>query len=164
MHYTPSVAIDSFLTYTRDFLHLDYPASWSVRENRLVGLTDFCPSSHLSGAYPAGIALMTLPETGMDHEAMLRTGIFFLVRDLDAPTVDRLGEQHIGYLDWYHLIVQGRALASPEGRTYLHVTKRVALSRPGPGIVALALYGPTETIELLDPAFEQLQQSVRIVR
>jgi hypothetical protein len=164
MLYTPGVAIDASLTYSRDFLCLDYPASWSVRQNRLIGLTDFCPSSDLSGAYPAGIALMTLPETGMDHEALLRTGMFFLVRDLDAPTVDRLGERRVGHLDWYHLVVQGRALVSPGGRNCLHVTKRVALSRPGPGVVTLALYGPTEMTELLVPAFEQLLQSVRIVR
>jgi hypothetical protein len=163
MFYTPGVAIDASLTYVRNFLRLDYPASWTVRENRLIGLTDFCPSSDLSGAYPAGIALMTLPETGMDHEALLRTGMFFLVRDIDAPTVDRLGERHVGHLNWYHLVVQGRAPGSSGGKNCLHVTKRVAISRPGPGVVTLALYGPTEMTELLGPAFEQLQQSVRIV-
>jgi hypothetical protein len=40
----------------------------------------------------------------------------------------------------------------------------VALSRPGPGVLVLALYGPTETIELLLPDFEMLLRSVDIVQ
>jgi hypothetical protein len=158
------MAIGEFVTYERDFLRLYYPLSWTVRENRLVGLTEFCPPVDSPGSYPAGIALMTLPETGMALEPLLRTGIFFLVRDLDAPTVERLGEQRIGGLDWYRLLVQGRATALPGGGPHLHVTKQVALSRPGPGVLVLALYGPSEKIEPLIPDFETVQRSVQIRR
>jgi hypothetical protein len=152
------------MTYARDYFQLDYPAAWSVRENRLVGLTDFSPPDDGAGSYPPGIALMSLPETGMSLETLLRTGIFFLLRDLDAPSVERLGQQRAGALDWCCLSVQGRATALPGGGPHLHVTKRVALSRPGPGVLVLALYGPTETIEALVPDFEQMQQSARIIR
>lgn len=158
------MAIGEFITYARDYLRLAYPASWTVRENRLVGLTDFCPAVDSAGSYPVGIALMTLPETGMALEPLLRSGIFFLVRDLDAPAVERLGEQRNGDLDWHRLVVQGRATALPGGGPHLHVTKHVALSRPGPGVLVLALYGPSESIERLIPDFEAMQQSVQITR
>lgn len=158
------MTIGEYVTYTRDFFRLDYPATWYVRENRLVGLTDFCPPDDGPGSYPPGIALMTVPETGMSLETLLRTGIFFLMRDLDAPSVEHLGEQTSGDLTWRHLSVQGRAAVLPGAGSHLHVTKRVALSRPGPSVLALALYGPTETIESLVPDFERLRQSVRLVR
>lgn len=158
------MAIGEFVTYARDFFRLDYPSAWSVRENRLVGLTDFGLSDDRAGAYPPGIALMTLPETGMPLEQLLRSGIFFLMRDLDAPAVEHLGERREGDLQWYRLQVQGRATALPGGGSHLHVTKHVALCRPGPGVLALALYGPTETIEPLMADFEMLQRSVRIAR
>jgi hypothetical protein len=90
-------------------------------------------------------------------------GIFLLLRDLDTPSVQRLGEQRAGELAWYRLFAQGRASAWPGGGPHLHVTKHVALSRPGPGVLVLALYGPTETIELLLPDFEMLLRSVDIV-
>jgi hypothetical protein len=157
------MAIGEFVTYARDFFRLAYPATWSVHENRLVGLTDFCAPSDGARSYPAGIALMTLPETGMPLEQLLRMGIFLLLRDLDTPSVQRLGEQRAGDLAWYRLCAQGRASALPGGGPHLHVTKHVALSRPGPGVLVLALYGPTETIELLLPDFEMLLRSVDIV-
>ena len=158
------MTIGEYATYARDFFELDYPAAWSVRENRLVGLTDFCPPDDGAGSYPPGIALMTVPETGMSLEAILRTGIFFLIRDLGTPAVERLDDQPLGDMTWHHLVVQGRAAVLPGGGSHLHVTKRVALSRPGPGVLVLALYGPTETIESLAPDFERLQQSIRILR
>ena len=158
------MAIGEYVTYARDFLRLDYPGSWSVRENRLVGLTDFRPTADGGGSYPAGIALMLLPETNVELETLLRTGTFFLIRDLDAPSVERLGQQRAGALDWHRLSVQGRATALPGGGPRLHVTKHVAVSRPGPGVVVLALYGPSETIEPLVPDFEMLQRSARIDR
>ena len=158
------MAIGEFVTYARDFFRLAYPASWSVHENRLVGLTDFWSPQDGAGSYPAGIALMTLPETGTPLDQLLRTGIFLLMRDLDAPTVQRLGERRAGDLEWYRLFVQGRASAWPGGGPHLHVTKHVALSRPGPGVLVLALYGPTETIEPLLPEFEMLLRSVDIVQ
>src|SRR5579884_2019877 len=80
--YTPAMAVGEFVTYERDFFRLDYPAAWSVRENRLLGVTDFHLPDERAGSYPPGIALMTLPETGMPLEQLLRSGIFFLMRDL----------------------------------------------------------------------------------
>jgi hypothetical protein len=158
------MAIGEFVTYARDFFRLAYPATWSVHENRLVGLTDFWPPHDGAGSYPAGIALMTLPETGISLDQLLRTGIFLLMRDLDAPSVQRLGAHHEGALEWYRLFVQGRASALPGGGPHLHITKHVALSRPGPGVLVLALYGPTETIEPLMPDFEMLLRSIDIVQ
>lgn len=158
------MAIGEFVTYARDFFRLAYPATWSVHENRLVGLTDFWPPHDGAGSYPAGIALMTLPETGISLDQLLRTGIFLLMRDLDAPSVQRLAAHHEGDLEWYRLLVQGRASALPGGGPHLHITKHVALSRPGPGVLVFALYGPTETIEPLMPDFEMLLRSVDIVQ
>lgn len=158
------MAVGEFVTYERDFFRLDYPSAWSVRENRLLGVTDFHLPDDRAGSYPPGIALMTLPETGMPLEQLLRSGIFFLMRDLDAPAVERLDDQQVESITWYRLRVQGRATALPGGGPTLHVTKHVALCRPGPGVLALALYGPTETIEPLMADFEAVQRSVHIVR
>lgn len=157
------MAVGEFVTYARDFFRLDHPAAWSVRENRLLGLTDFGLRDDRAGSYPPGIALMTLPETGMPLEQLLRSGIFFLMRDLDSPSVERLSDSDVDGVAWYHLRVQGRATALPGGGPSLHVTKHVALCRPGSGVLVLALYGPTETIEPLMPDFETLQRSVRII-
>ena len=157
------MTIGEAVTYERDFFRLDFPGAWTVRENRLVGLTDFCPRDD-GGSYPAGIGLMTVPETGMSLEMLLRTGLFFLTRDLDSPSVERLGDRHEGELPWHRLRVQGRATALPGGGPHLHVTKHVAVSRPGPGVIVLALYGPTETIEPLMRDFEVLQRSVHVIR
>ncbi len=158
------MAIGEFLTYARDFLRLDYPSSWTIRENRLVGLTDFTLPIPSAGSYPVGISLMTLPETGMALEPLLRSGTFFLMRDLDGPTVERHDSLTSGELEWHCLTVRGRAAALPGAGQHLHITKHVAVSRAGPGVLVLALYGPSEAIEPLQTEFAALRQSVRIVR
>ena len=151
-------------TYARDYFRLEYPVDWVVRENRLVGLTDFCPPGNHGASYPPGIALITIPETGMPLDVLLRTGLFFLTRDLDSPAVERMGELQEGRLAWYHLNVRGRSIPLPRETVRVHVVKRVALCRPGPGVLALALYGPLESIEPLQPAFDALRRSLEIVR
>lgn len=158
------MAVGEFVTYARDFFRLDYPADWTVHENRLVGITDFSPPGDDASAYAAGIALMTIPETGMSLEALLRTGLFFLTRDLTALSVEHIGERPDGEIEWYHLCVRGRAALRSGEAPRLHVTKHVVLCRPGPGVLAFALHGPTERIELLEGAFASLRRSVQIMR
>ncbi len=159
------MAVNDYVTYTRDFFRLDYPAEWLVRENRPVGVTEFYhPAAH-AAVYPAGVALMTLPETGMALELLLRTGLFFLTRDMQGPVIERLGEQREDDVAWYRLLVRGRA-PLPRGsdavHEYLDIVKRVALVRPGPGVLVLALFGPADAIAPLDGAFETLRRSVRL--
>lgn len=156
------MAVGEFLTYTRDFFRLAYPADWTVHENRLVGMTVFAPPDDGS-AYAAGVALMTLPETGVSLETLLRTGLFFLTRDLAGPAVEHVGEQREGDMAWYHLFVRGRAAVQSGEAPLLHVTKHVTLCRPGPGVLALALHGPTERIEVLEGTFASLRRSVQIM-
>ncbi len=161
------MAVSEHLTYTRDFFRLDYPAEWFVRENRPVGVTEFYhPAAH-AAAYPAGVALMTLPETGMALEPLLRTGLFFLTRDMQGPVIERLGEQREDDFAWCRLLVRGRAPlprggGAGAGHEYLDIVKRVALVRPGPGVLVLALFGPADAIAPLDGAFETLRRSVRL--
>ena len=160
------MAISEHVTYARDFFRLDYPAEWLVHENRPVGVTEFYhPAAH-AAAYPAGVALMTIPETGMALEPLLRTGLFFLTRDMQGPIIERLGEQREGAFAWYRLLVRGRAPLSQSGagaeHEYLDIVKRVALVRPGPGVLVLALFGPADAIAPLDGAFETLRRSVRL--
>ena len=167
------MAVGEHLTYSRDFFRLDYPAEWAVRENRPVGVTEFYhPAAH-TAAYPPGVALMTIPETGMALEPLLRTGLFFLTRDLQTPTIERLGEQREDEdgLTWHRVLVRGRAPApradlrgDMPAPLYLDIVKRVALARPGPGVLVLALFGPAGAIAPLDSAFEALRRSVRIGR
>ena len=168
------MAVGEHLTYARDFLRLDYPAEWLVRENRPVGVTEFYhPAAH-AHAYPPGVALMTLPETGMALEPLLRTGVFFLTRDLHGPSIERLGEQQDDELTWHRVLVRGRAprpalaagATSPPVTAPAHVdiVKRAALTRPGPGVLVLALFGPADAIAPLDGAFETLRRSVRVIR
>jgi len=165
------MAVGEHLTYARDFFRLDYPAEWIVRENRPVGVTEFYhPAAH-AAAYAPGVALMTLPETGMALDLLLRTGLFFLTRDLQCPTIERLGEQQEDELTWRRVLVRGRVPA-PHGVTAmagtgcsapaLDIVKRVALARPGPGVLVLALFGPADAMAPLDGAFETLRRSVRI--
>jgi hypothetical protein len=171
------MAVGEHLTYARDFFRLDYPAEWLVRENRPVGVTEFYhPAAHTghTGVYPPGVALMTLPETGMDLELLLRTGVFFLTRDLQGPTVERLGEQPGDggdELTWRRLLVRGRAPVARTGTggvpgvpIYHDIVKRVALARPGPGVLVLALFGLAGAIAPLDEDFETLRRSVRVTR
>jgi len=167
------MAVGEHLTYALDFFRLDYPVEWIVRENRPVGVTEFYhPAAH-AAAYPPGVALMTLPETGMALELLLRTGLFFLTRDLQGPTIERLGEQREDELTWRRVLVRGHVPA-PQGATVvadtgrsapaLDIVKRVALARPGPGVLVLALFGPIDAIMPLDGAFETLRRSVRVTR
>ncbi len=168
------MAVSEHLTYTRDFLRLDYPVEWIVRENRPVGVTEFYhPVAH-TAAYPPGVALMTIPETGMALESLLRTGVFFLTRDLHGPTIERLGEQQDNDLTWHRVLVRGRA-PGPAARAgvtgppatmpaHLDIVKRVALARPGPGVLVLALFGPADALAPLEGVFEDVRRSVRIVR
>ncbi len=163
--------------YGRDFFRLSYPAGWSVRETPL-GLTEFRPSGAVGGSspsYPSGIALITIAETGMPLEPLLRTGLYFITRDLRSPAIARLGEHHApgdddgDGLSWYRLLVRGRAASTqPHGDGAAaappDVVKHVALSRPGPGVLVLALYGPSSGIDALGDVFEALLHSVRIVR
>jgi hypothetical protein len=160
------MAVSDYVTYARDFFRLDYPAEWLVRENRPVGVTEFYhPAAH-AAAYPAGVALMTLPETGMALEPLLRTGLFFLTRDMQGPIIERLGEQREDGFAWYRLLVRGHAPLPRSGAVtaheYLDIVKRVALVRPGPGVLVLALFGPADAIAPLDGAFETLRRSVRL--
>ena len=159
------MAVGEHVTYARGFFRLDYPAEWFVRENRPVGVTEFYHPAARTAAYPAGVALMTLPETGMALEPLLRTGLFFLTRDMQGPIIERLGEQREGDFAWYRLLVRGRAPlpGADDGRAYLDIVKRVALVRPGPGVLVLALFGPADAIAPLDGAFETLRRSVRLI-
>jgi len=169
------------VSYQRDFFRLSYPMGWSVRETPL-GLTEFRPADAAGGSsapYPSGIALITIAETGMALEPLLRTGLYFITRDLRSPAIERLGEQRApgddgddddgDGLSWYRLLVRGRAASmqphgAGEAPSSLDVVKRVALSRPGPGVLVLALYGPSSGIDVLGAVFESLLRSVRIVR
>lgn len=156
------MAVGECLTYARGFFRLAYPAEWTVRENRLVGITDFSPPADTASAYAAGIALVTIPETGTPLEELLRPGIFLLTRDLANLSVEHLGQQREGALEWYHLLVRGRSAVLPGEAPHLHVTKHVALCRPGPGVLTLALHGPTERIEVLEETFTAMRRSVQI--
>jgi len=108
-----------------------------------VGVTEFC--------LPTGIAVMTLPETCLALDVLLRTVLFFLTHDLRQPTIDRLDAQRAQNLTWRHLVVQGLVPAplvpAPHGPggtragKPLAIVKRVALTRPGPAILVLALFG-----------------------
>src|SRR5579875_1441392 len=107
------MAVGEHLTYERDSFRLDYPAEWVVHENRPVGVTEFYrPGAH-AAAYPAGVALMTIPETGMALAPLIRTGLFFLTRDLHGPTIERLDDQQGDELTWLRLLIRGRAPLPP---------------------------------------------------
>jgi len=162
------MAIAAFTKYARDYFHLSYPTGWTVRENRPVGLTEFWPPDE-PGARPAppyhpGIALITLAETGMALDPLLRTGLYFITRDLRTPSVERTGVQGDGPLAWTRLLVRGQA-ASPslgvDGRR-IDVVKRVAVSRPGPGVLVLALFGMADDIKPLEGAFDAVLASVEV--
>lgn len=64
-------------------------------------------------------------------------------------------------------MVQGRVPAplgrggTPAGES-LAIVKRVALTRPGPAILVLALFGAPDAIAPLDAAFEGLRRSVYV--
>ena len=112
----------------------------------------------------------------MALEPLLRTGVFFLTRDLHGPTIERLGEQQDDDLTWHRMLVRGRvpgpvhateagaASAPVTAPARLDIVKRVALARPGPGVLVLALFGPADALAPLDGVFEDVRRSVRIVR
>ena len=159
------MAVGEHLTYQRDSFRFDYPAEWIVHENRPVGVTEFYHPGARAAAYPPCVALMTIPETGMALAPLLRTGLFFLTRDLHSPTIKRLGDQQEDELTWYRLLVRGRA-PLPVGSTpeYLDVVKHVALARPGSRVLVLALFGAADETAPFEGAFEALRRSVRVVR
>lgn len=157
------MAVGEPATYARAFFRLDYPAGWRVRENALLGMTEFHVSAADPNAYEPGIALITIPETGMDLDPLLRTGLFLITRDLDNPSIDRLAAQPLGALTWHRLLVRGYAPPLSARPSRVPIVKQVALSRPGPGVLVLALHGPADEIAPLEPAFETLLRSVRLV-
>ena len=151
----------------RDVFHLDRPAGWTVRACRSVGVTEFYPPTAHVAAYPPGIAMMTLPETGLALEVLLRTGLFFLTHDLRQPTIERLDVQREQDLTWHRLVVRGRVLVPFGGSETragepLAIVKRVALTRPGSAILVLALFGAPAAIAPLDAAFEGLRRAVDV--
>jgi len=158
------MAVGEYIPYARDFFRLAYPAGWTVRENRPVGMTHFAPRGADVDPYPSGIALITLPETGMALEPLIRTGLFLITRDLSAPSIERTGEQREGGLEWSRILVRGRAMAANRVSAPLDVTKHVALARPGPGVLVLELYGPAASVGTLEETFESVRRSVETVR
>lgn len=161
------MALSEYRPAAPDVFHLDRPAGWTVRACRSVGVTEFYHPTAPGATYPPGIAVMTLPETGLALDVLLRTGLFFLTHDLRQPTIERLGEQREQRLTWCRLVVQGRVPAplgrggTPAGES-LAIVKRVALTRPGPAILVLALFGAPDAITPLDAAFEGLRRSVYV--
>lgn len=164
------MAVGEFTTYARDYFHLSYPAGWTVRENRPIGLTEFWPHDALSVKptlpYPPGIALITLAETGMALDPLLRTGLYFITRDLRAPSIERTGTQDGGLLTWTRLLIRGHVTlsSSGNGERRIDVVKRVALCRPGPGVLVLALFGTADDISPLEGAFDAVLASVEVDR
>ncbi len=162
------MAVGEFTRYARDYFHLSYPTGWTVRENRPVGLTEFWPPSASSGSpappYRPGIALITLAETGMALDPLLRTGLYFITRDLRTPAVERTGVQGDGPLAWTRLLVRGQAAPSSlgGGDRRIDVVKRVAVSRPGPSVLVLALFGMADDIKPLEGTFDAVLASVEV--
>lgn len=149
--------------YVRDPFHLDLPAGWTPRDAGPLGVTYICPPIDDDIWYPSGIALMTLPETGMPLESLLRTGVFLITRDLENVAIQKATDQGEAPLRWERLLVHGR-LPAPDATDglSLKVEKRVAVTRPGESILVLALYGETTRIARLEETFETLRRSVRL--
>ena len=153
------MSIGESLPYTREFFHLEYPAEWTVREQQPLGEAYFSKLSPSMEPYREGIALISLPATTMPIDKLVRTGLFFITRDLDHLSVEHTDGIRDGSLAWHTVIVRGKA-QSESG--LVDVKKFVVLSPTENGVIVLAAYGTERGMEAIRPTFDTMRRSVSL--